>query len=508
MNFKRSIMLLILVLFIGVVSINTVYAEDNIDNNAKTLDETVLNDKLSNIKFIDEKAIVMGSIADNLTVSNLLVNVSSEFRDEYNVDSINVMDGEKVLELNDIVVSDMVLLITLNDSTTYSYVIKVVGDLNNDGIVNDDDVNVMIDGILTPKSEEETSQDEVALEENKEEQIINDVNEDSNVDVLDVTQTTYSINKGNWGIGQVELEDIVSSLDAPDVVYVDDTVEVIYKITGMDAGIFKGVYGTLNYDKELLELDSVFVSCMYGYLNEDGTFLYVFDDSSEEVLITFSFRVTSRGEGSTDITLDDLKAAVDGVSVELDAETLSKGIQIEEYGKGGDVSSEEETTETPVPVETTSAPVATTTVYSYSPNYTTSYVSLSSNNYIRSLEIKNQKIDFDKDIMEYSITVGNKVNSLDMTIVLDDEKASYEVIGNDNFKTGKNVVTIKVTAEDGSVRNYIINVIKKGESSVKEKDNNNISKYVIIGLIVLIIGGLVYIIFKDDDDEDEKSSKK
>ena len=507
MKLKRSIILLILVLFIGVISINTVYAEDNIDNNAKTLDETVLNDKLSNIKFIDEKAIVMGSIADNLTVSNLLVNVSSEFRDEYNVDSINVMDGEKVLELNDIVVSDMVLLITLNDSTTYSYVIKVVGDLNNDGIVNDDDVNVMIDGILTPKSEEETSQNEVALEENKEEKIINDVNEDSNVDVLDVTQTTYSINKGNWGIGQVELEDIVSSLDAPNVVYVDDTVEVIYKISGLNAGIFKGVYGTLNYDKELLELDSVFVSCMYGYLNEDGTFLYVFDDSSEEVLITFSFRVTSRGEGSTDITLDDLKAAVDGVSVELDAETLNKGIQIDEYGKGGDVSSEEETTEAPVHVENTSVPVATT-LYSYSPNYVTSYVSLSSNNYIRSLEIKNQKIDFDKEVLEYSITVGNKVKSLDMTIVLDDENASYEVIGNDNFKTGKNVVTIKVTAEDGSVRNYIINVTKKGEAPIKEKDNNNISKYVIIGLIVLIIGGLVYIIFKDDEEEDEKSSKK
>ena len=145
--------------------------------------------------------------------------------------------------------------------------------------------------------------------------------------------------------------------------------------------------------------------------------------------------------------------------------------------------------------------------YSYSTNYVTSYVSLSSNNYIRSLEIKNQKINFDKEVLEYSITVGNKVKSLDMTIVLDDENASYEVFGNDSFKTGKNVVTIKVTAEDGSVRNYIINVIKKGESPVKEKDNNNISKYVIIGLIVLIIGGLVYIIFKDDD-EDEKSSKK
>ena len=97
---------------------------------------------------------------------------------------------------------------------------------------------------------------------------------------------------------------------------------------------------------------------------------------------------------------------------------------------------------------------------------------------------------------------------MDLTVILDDSTASYEVFGNENFKTGKNVVTIRVTAEDGSVREYIINVTKKGAPVTTEKENNY-SKYVIIGLIVLIIAGLVYVIFKDDeDDEENKDSKK
>ena len=90
-----------------------------------------------------------------------------------------------------------------------------------------------------------------------------------------------------------------------------------------------------------------------------------------------------------------------------------------------------------------------------------------------------------------------------MTIILDDESASYEVLGNENFKTGKNVVTIRVTAEDGSVRDYVINVTKKKATVVTPEKESNVSKYVIAGLIVLIIGGLVYVIFKDDE-EDEK----
>ena len=495
MKLKKSIILLIFVFFVSCFSFNVV--------DAATIDDSVLNEKISNIKFEDGNAIVMGDLTDDYTVDDLLSSFLDEFIIEYDINDVNVVDGEKVLSSIDIVTSDMNLVIDFNDGTSSQYVIKVVGDLTKDGIVNDDDVDPLIDSILLPEEEKE---------ENDDIDVTEDINEDKSVDVIDVTHMNYSINKGNWGIGQVELEDIVSSLDASDVIYVDDTVEVIYKVSGLKEGIFKGVSGLLSYDKSLLELDNVFVSSIYGYLNEDGKFLYVFDEETEEVLITFSFKVTDKGTGSTEVTLDDLKAAIDGVVVELDQESLSKGMTIDEYGKGGDEEEtyEEETKKEETVEEVVSTPVATPTAntYHYS-NYVTSYVSLSSNNYIRSLEIKNQKIDFDKEKLEYSIIVGNKVNSLDLTIILDDDNATYEVIGNENFKTGKNVVTIKVTAEDGSVRNYVINVTKKKATVESPDKENNVMKYVIIGLIVLVIAGLVYVIFKDDEDEEEnKGSKK
>lgn len=502
MKFRKNFILLVLIVFSSFLFVSNVYAldeevNDNTNEQTSTLDDSVLSDNISNIKFISGDAITMGSLVESLTVDSLLSGVSSEFMEQYNISSVEVKNGDSVLSNEDTVLSEMTLLFTLGDDSTISYVVKVVGDLNADGIVNNDDVDLLIDSILTLEDESTDEEDEVDVKE--------DINQDSDVSVVDVTHMTYSVNKGNWGIGQVELQDIVSSLNADDIIYVDDTVEVIYKISGLNVGIFKGISGNLTYDKSLLELDSIFVDCVYGYINDDGKFLYVFDDSvDDEILITFSFKVNSRGDGNTTVSLEELKAAVDGVEATLDAESLSKGMQIDQYGKGGD---EEETEEASPEPEVVATPVVAPT-YNYETNYTYSYVSLSSNNYIRSLEIKNQNINFDKDILEYFITVGNNVDSLDLTVILDDSTASYEVFGNENFKTGKNVVTIRVTAEDGSVREYIINVTKKGAPVTTEKENNY-SKYVIIGLIVLIIAGLVYVIFKDDeDDEENKDSKK
>lgn len=482
MKFGRKLILLVLIVSLSFLFVSNVMAEET------TLDESTLNENVSNINFVSGNAIIMGSLTEDLIVDSVLSNISAEFMEQYGISSVGILDGEDVLTNEDTVISDMTLLFTLNDESTSSYVLKVVGDLNDDSIVNNDDVELLVDSILAVE-DSSSSEDEVEVTE--------DINQDSEVDVTDVTHLAHSINEGNWGIGQVELQDIVSSLNADDIVYVDDTIEVIYKVTGLNVGIFKGISGLLSYDKSLLELDSIFSDCVYGYLNEEDKFLFVFDDSvGDEVLITFTFKVNSRGDGSTTVSLDELRAAVDGVQAILDQESVSKGIQIDQYGKGGDEEEtveEEETTE-----EVVVATPVVNTVYNYDTSYAVSYVSLSGNNYIRSLEIKNQNINFDKDVLEYDITVGNNVDSLDLTIVLDDDTASYEVLGNENFKTGKNMVTIRVTAEDGSVREYIINVTKK-EKPVTNK-SNNISKYVVMGLIVLIIAGLVYVIFKDDED--------
>ncbi len=488
MRLKKTMLLLLLMVLFNCFSL-TVKAE------GKTpLDETILNEEITNVNFVSGTVIVMGNLSDNLTVDDFLANkitVDDSFFEEYDIGSISVRNGEEIGQLTDNVTTGMKLVFSANDETTYEYEIKVVGDLNDDGIVNNDDVNVIVDDILNDK---DTS-------------VINDINGDGICDILDVTNTLYSIDNKDWNPAYESDVNLTSELSSVEEVYVGDVLEVTYKIKGYVASKFKGISGILNYDKNLLELDSIFVSSDYGRLNDKGKFLYVVSEDSDEVVITIRFNVLSAG--NTTISITDTLSSIDGVKTSEETLDASRDITISEYGKGGDDSSEV--------VEEKSTPTATTTAntsstplvlnnenYYYS-NIVATTISLSSDNYIKSLKIKNYKINFDKDTLEYSIEVGNKVNSLDLDIVLNDDKASYDVIGNKDFKVGKNVVTIRVTAEDGSVRNYIINVNKKA-ATVSQKKTNNTSKIVIITLIGLIIAGLIYVIFKDDEEE-KKDSK-
>ena len=72
--------------------------------------------------------------------------------------------------------------------------------------------------------------------------------------------------------------------------------------------------------------------------------------------------------------------------------------------------------------------------------------------------------EFSTDVTEYSLTVGADVTSLDITATAEDSKAEVEITGNDNLLMGENTIEIKVTAEDGTVRTYTINVTKSDET--------------------------------------------
>ena len=75
---------------------------------------------------------------------------------------------------------------------------------------------------------------------------------------------------------------------------------------------------------------------------------------------------------------------------------------------------------------------------------------------------------FSADVTEYTLTVGEDVTSLDIEAVADDENAKVEITGNDNLLMGENTVEIKVTAEDGTVRTYTINVTKGDTAAIAE----------------------------------------
>lgn len=68
--------------------------------------------------------------------------------------------------------------------------------------------------------------------------------------------------------------------------------------------------------------------------------------------------------------------------------------------------------------------------------------------------------EFNKDVKEYTLTVPNEVNTVNVAATTTDKKASYIVEGNTELKEGENTVTITVKAEDGSTTDYVIKVTR------------------------------------------------
>ena len=97
----------------------------------------------------------------------------------------------------------------------------------------------------------------------------------------------------------------------------------------------------------------------------------------------------------------------------------------------------------------------------------------SSDNFLKSLIVSNGELKpaFDKNTSSYNITVPSDVNKLDINYITSDKKAKVKILGNDNLKPGLNTVTVEVTAEDGTVRFYMLNVLKSEiESNNKLKE--------------------------------------
>ena len=110
----------------------------------------------------------------------------------------------------------------------------------------------------------------------------------------------------------------------------------------------------------------------------------------------------------------------------------------------------------------------------------------SNNNYIKNIYIKDHKINFDKDTETYELEIVDTINSLDIDVLLEDEKAEYKIKGANNIKNNNNKILIEVTATNGETRVYTINIKKLVTEVVKKK-----IKFIVPGIIC---GGIVLII--------------
>ncbi len=98
----------------------------------------------------------------------------------------------------------------------------------------------------------------------------------------------------------------------------------------------------------------------------------------------------------------------------------------------------------------------------------------STNNYLSNLEVKGYKItpDFDKQVQEYLISEEIKGDSIEITALVDDSRATVQGVGNVKLKSGENKIRIDVKAESGTIRTYFITVTKIGTQALEENNND------------------------------------
>lgn len=108
---------------------------------------------------------------------------------------------------------------------------------------------------------------------------------------------------------------------------------------------------------------------------------------------------------------------------------------------------------------------------------------LSNTNSLESITIEEIEFEFDKDTLEYNLEVPFETNKINISYELEDDTANIEADNEVELIVGLNKINIAVTAENGDVRTYTLNITRK-EVAMSEVLNatgvkyNNENKYI------------------------------
>lgn len=117
---------------------------------------------------------------------------------------------------------------------------------------------------------------------------------------------------------------------------------------------------------------------------------------------------------------------------------------------------------------------------------------------------------FDPDKYTYELMLNLAVNDLSITAVANQADAKVEILGNENFKEGENLVTIMLTSQDGTqTATYQIKVTMPADATNAQ---NDLQFYLICGgsaVIAIIAIGVIIAIYKrrnkEEDFEEEET---
>lgn len=433
-----------------------------------------------------------------------------------------------------------------------SYKVYVMGDITDDSIFNTDDMKPTMEGYLNdemiPTMDLYLTSHEIEGKDEYEEDPF------GTITFEDIMTINGYLNNSENERENTDLSLIFGS--DTDELYVGDTFKVSLVVNSTDLEDYiNGIDGLVTYSDNLRLVDVLFNENLIGTYNEDGRFVGAGTElTNGTTVITFEFMAINDGEGivtlngsvangmiinefeevsvSVNITrkssinnLYSLNASVGTFDTAFDKDvtvyTLTVPYDTKEVILSGSLEDTLSTVDGLFKYELTedkTTAIITVTAEDGSTKVYTVYIVkekppvvptpvvyyYSSNNYLKTLEAKGYEIKFDKDTLEYELSVKNDVKSLDITAIAEDSRSRVEITGNENFKTGKNTVIITVKAENGDVREYKLIVNRKSDTTTlteEEESGSTAEKVVIIILIVLVVLGLLYLIFKKDDDD-------
>ena len=126
---------------------------------------------------------------------------------------------------------------------------------------------------------------------------------------------------------------------------------------------------------------------------------------------------------------------------------------------------------------------------------------ISNNTKIDSINIKGHNLKMDGSSKTYYLDVKKGTESLDIDVTLDDEKASFNIEGNDNLSNGS-IIKIIVTAQNKDTSTYRIII------NMTEEKSNTLLIVIIVIIILLIIGGIgTFLIIKKKKNNKNKKNK-
>ena len=428
--------------------------------------------------------------------------------------------------------------------TEVTYTVVVIGDNNNDNNFNEDDMKPTMNDYL--EGNKVLSMD-VIKEDNDEEGLLT---------FEDIMRLNTELNPAtSWDVN-INLGLVYGEL--PKVIYVGDTFKLNVLVKSENASDYiNGINALVTTGNNLKLTNVTYNSNLIGTFKENALVAAGTDLTNGEVLLTLEFTAIAEGKDSITLSgsvaknenieefenlttevnvirkissnnnLSSLKASVGTFDIAFDKDvtvyTLTVPYDTESVILSGsleDITSTvdglieykltDDKTTANITVVAEDGTIKVYTVYiikEAKPENVATPVTYyySSNNYLKSLEIDGYEITFNKEINEYKITVKSDVTSLDIKAIPEDSRARVEITGNEKFKKGNNTVTITVTAEDGSTREYKITANKESEKKEAlteiEGNSNTAEKVVIIILIILVVLGLLYLIFKKDEQE-------